>query len=97
MARISKPIRHIFYPAVAGAIAFLIYKAASHFIGAWAYLNALPAFFWFYQIDSPVDKLDIWLRKHTKDDFWLFTQEGEAWLKTDQGQEWTATHQRKAD
>jgi len=94
MARISKPVRHLCYPVVAGAIAFLTYKLAAHFIREWAYLISWFVFFWFYQFASPIDKLDLWLRKYTKDDIWLLTQEGKEWLKTEQGQEWTSTHQK---
>ena len=97
MARISKPIRHICYPVVAGAIAFFIYRVTFQFIEARAYLFALLAFFWFYKVNSPIDQLDLWLRKHTKDNIWLFTQEGKEWLKTKQGQEWTATRQKETE
>ena len=38
---------------------------------------------------APVDAVDLWLRRKTKDPIWLMTREGEEWLQTDEGQHWS--------
>lgn len=87
MARISKPARGCLYPLVALALSALICQTLYPFIGVWSYLLWLPLFFTFHLISS-VDTFDLWLRKRTKDEHWLQSQEGQQWLETSEGIEW---------
>jgi hypothetical protein len=36
----------------------------------------------------PVDALDLWLRRRTRDPMWLMTNEGRAWLESEDGLMW---------
>jgi hypothetical protein len=36
----------------------------------------------------PVDALDLWLRRRTRDPMWLMTNEGRAWLESEEGLMW---------
>ena len=36
----------------------------------------------------PIDALDQWLRRTTRDPIWLITQEGREWLDSEQGRKW---------
>jgi len=87
MARISKPIRILCYPIVSIGLSLLICKGLQYFIGIWVYLFYLPLFLLFH-ILSPIDFLDLWLRKVTKDPVWLMTEEGREWLETEEGKQW---------
>jgi hypothetical protein len=35
-----------------------------------------------------ISTLDLWLRRKTRDQLWLWSGEGKAWLKTEEGQAW---------
>jgi hypothetical protein len=85
MARISKPIRGCCYPHVSLGLSYLICKALEFFIGVWAYLVFLPLLFWFH-LFSPIDTFDLWLRKYTRDNYWLMTNEGNEWLEMEKAE-----------
>ena len=90
MARISKTVRSFCYPLVSMGLTLLVYKVLQPFIGAWAVLLCLPLLFWLH-LFSPVDTLDLWLRRVTRDPYWLMTNEGAAWLRTEEGKAWLKT------
>ncbi|MGL5058833.1 MAG: hypothetical protein ACRC62_02535 [Microcoleus sp.] len=40
----------------------------------------------------PIDNLDLWLRRKTRDPIWLMTDEGREWLNSEEGQIWQQKH-----
>ena len=88
--RIAKPIRVFCCGAIAGGLSFATFELFSMAIGRWALLPAmllLPVFAYFGGI--PIDVLDFWLRKRTRDPLWLLSSEGQEWLKSPEGAEWS--------
>lgn len=92
---IPKPIRCILYP-IPGAV--LAGGLIGLFHGRWGW----PAFLFVLValppvgtvLSLPVDSLDLWLRRRTRDPVWLLTDEGRAWLMTADGQHWRARKDR---
>ena len=61
----------------------------SRWIGLWGYAVGLLLFPFFNFFGAvPVNALDFWLRRKTKDEIWLRSHEGKRWLQTKQGQAW---------
>jgi hypothetical protein len=95
MARISKTARVCCYPIVSFGLTFAICKGLEIIIGSWAFLLSLPIFFYF-NLFSPVDSLDLWLRRRTKDDYWLMSNEGKKWLDSKEGEDWLKTEEAQS-
>ena len=96
--RIHKPIRHILYPIPGALIAIYMMKSYPEW-GNYRYLFILFMFPPLSLLTSlPIDSLDFWLRRKTKDSFWLMSSEGQAWLKSEEGQDWAKenNYKRKA-
>ena len=85
--RIGKVSRVLGSSAIASLLAVGSALWLSRFIGLWGYAVALVLFpFLNFLGAMPVNALDFWLRRSTKDEIWLRSHEGKQWLQTKQGQ-----------
>jgi hypothetical protein len=79
---IPKPVRIISASAFTGLATSLIVRF-SHKL--WLIVLFIPIYFVFENI---ISRVDIWLRRTTKDQLWLWSYEGREWLKTPKGEAW---------
>lgn len=38
----------------------------------------------------PIGTFDLWLRRRSRDPYWLMTDAGQEWIKTEEGRRWQA-------
>ncbi len=87
--RIGKLTRVLGSSAIAALLAVGSALWLSRFIGLWGYAVGLLLFpFLNFLGAMPINALDFWLRRATKDEIWLRSHEGKRWLQTKQGQAW---------
>ena len=87
--RIGKVPRVLGSSAIASLLAVGSALWLSRFIGLWSYAAGLLLFPFFNFLGAvPINALDFWLRRSTKDEIWLRSHEGKQWLQTKQGQAW---------
>ncbi len=91
---IPKPIRLICYCLVGLSLSILCALILSQKLGK---LGIFMGFFLYPVFNilggMPIDIVDSWLRRKTRDPIWLMTQEGREWLKSEEGQAWQQEHQ----
>ncbi len=91
---IPKPIRLISYCLVGLSLSILCALILSQKLGK---LGIFMGFFLYPVFNilggMPIDIVDCWLRRKTRDPIWLMTQEGREWLKSEEGQAWQQEHQ----
>ncbi len=91
---IPKPIRLIGYCLVGLSLSILCALILSQKLGK---LGIFMGFFLYPVFNilggMPIDIVDSWLRRKTRDPIWLMTQEGREWLKSEEGQAWQQEHQ----
>ncbi len=91
---IPKPIRQICYGIIGLSISLLCALILSYFLGK---LGIFMGFFLYPVFNvlggMPIDHIDRWLRRKTRDPIWLMTDEGREWLKSEEGQAWQQEHQ----
>lgn len=80
--KIGKPYRLILATLLSGAITGLI-VGISHRL--WLVLIYLPIYL---ATETIINSIDLWLRRTTKDQLWLWGSEGKQWLETPEGQAW---------
>jgi hypothetical protein len=86
---IPKIVRVPCYMAIAFTLMILTTVVLRPYIGWLSGIFAvvmLPLFHLFGGM--PIDALDQWLRRTTRDPIWLMTQEGREWLDSEQGRKW---------
>lgn len=86
---IPKPIRNLCYMLIGLSLSTLCAWLLSKWLGIWGiFLGFLlyPMFTLFGGM--PVDSLDFWLRRKTRDSLWLRTDEGKQWLNSEEGVAW---------
>ena len=84
--RIGKIPRVLGSSAIASLLAVGSALWLSRFIGLWGYAVALVLFPFLNFLGAvPINALDFWLRRSTKDEIWLRSHEGKQWLQTKQG------------
>ncbi len=87
--RIGKIPRVLGSSAIASLLAVGSALWLSRFIGLWGYAVALVLFPFLNFLGAvPINALDFWLRRSTKDEIWLRSHEGKQWLQTKQGRAW---------
>jgi hypothetical protein len=87
--RISKPARHVLYLLSPLLVARALFTVTYAWLGRLSLLFSLlvvPPIS--IVVTLPIDSLDLWLRRRTRDPSWLLTNEGRAWLATPEGREW---------
>jgi hypothetical protein len=91
---ISKPIRQICCLIIGLALSGLCALILLQFLGK---LGIFIGFFLYPVFNvvggMPIDNLDRWLRRKTRDRIWLMTDEGREWLNSEEGQVWQQKHQ----
>lgn len=89
--RISKPIRQILYLLVSLGVSGSLAAATRSSLG-WAalcfFVLAFPPLS--LLLTLPIDALDRWLRRRSRDPMWLLSEEGRAWLESEAGRSWRA-------
>ena len=87
--RIGKIPRVLGSSAIASLLAVGSALWLSRFIGLWGYAVALVLFPFLNFLGAvPINALDFWLRRSTKDEICLRSHEGKQWLQTKQGRAW---------
>jgi hypothetical protein len=88
---ISKPVRHVLYLLVPLLVAGALFTVTHAWLGRLSllfFLLVLPPIS--IAVTLPIDSLDLWLRRRTRDPIWLLTDEGRIWLATPEGRKWSA-------
>jgi hypothetical protein len=97
---IPKPIRHLIQLALlivlAAALSQLALRLRPIPLAIFAALLAVPsAFIAALVVSLCVDRVDLWLRRRSRDSLWLITDEGREWLASDEGKEWQRENETK--
>jgi hypothetical protein len=94
--RIPKPVRILLSAIIAGFVIGLTLSIGVRRLGWPAYgflLFAIPPLS--FLLTWPIDAVDLWMRRKSRDPLWLMGHEGKEWLKTPEGLEWLKTPQGK--
>jgi hypothetical protein len=90
--KIPKVIRHLIQLAIFCLLAIALLAVAPHVQKSWRIVLLIAtvpvAFFGALIISFYVDKIDLWLRRKSRDPIWLMTHEGKQWLASEEGQKW---------
>lgn len=86
---IPKPIRQILYCVIALFLCILCALLLSKWLGNLGIVLAFLLYPLFNVCGGiPIDSLDLWLRRKTRDPIWLISNEGREWLKSEEGELW---------
>ena len=90
--RIPKFYRHLIQLFLFVLLCFALFAIAGQLQKGWRtvlFIVTVPAaFFGALLLSFYVDRVDLWLRRRSRDQIWLMTHEGEQWLASEDGQRW---------